>query len=180
MARQSGQDGQPIVRWSRSTAATYQRRSDVLTIGREFAQRWASDSPEARYIIAHEFGHRAGNSTTAELLRAAISWRSAVVLILGSATMSALLALAKRHRRPGGHPVRRGRRHRDPVPAAATRRPALFAADDYATATVGRDGVDVLATMTVPTGFHRHFATHPNEVERLRRQGAEPIPGQRP
>jgi len=63
-------------------------------------------------------------------------------------------------------------------------RPALFAAElpptTYASATVGRDGIDVLATMTVPTRLSRYFATHPSEVDRLQRQHQDPTPDQRP
>jgi len=69
-----------------------------------------------------------------------------------------------------------------PTSAAASRSGARttravrckFAADNYDTATVGRDGVDVLATMTVPTGLNRYFSTHPNEVDRLHRQRTDP------
>lgn len=72
VARQSGQDDEPPCSGPKGTAATYQHCGDVLTIRRGFAQRWAPDSPQTRYIIAHEFKHRAGESTTTELLRAAI------------------------------------------------------------------------------------------------------------
>ena len=63
-------------------------------------------------------------------------------------------------------------RPRDPARARPALFAAKFAADNYDTATVGRDGV--LATMTVPTGLNRYFSTHPNEVDRLHRQRTDP------
>jgi len=55
---------------------------------------------------------------------------------------------------------------------------ASFAADNYATATVGRDGVDVLATVTVPPGS---TATSPPTPTRLTGCTASvPIPTPRP
>lgn len=135
------------MRWSRGTSATYQRRGDVLTIGRSFAHHWPPGPPPAHYLIAHEFGHRAGHSTTGDLLRATLTWRSIAVLIIDSATMSALFELndligglaATLYAITAGIAtlyLLRG-------PAIRQAQPALFAAelaaDDYATATVGRD-----------------------------------------
>jgi len=149
------------------------------------SQRWAPDSPQSRYIIAHEFGHRAGKSTTTELLRAAISWRSTAVLVMGSTTMSALLEIddvtgslaATLYAVAAGiatlstsSAASRSARH-DQFCSPRSSPPTT-----YASATVGRDGVDVLATMTVPTGLSRYFSTHPSEVDRRQRQHQDPTP----
>lgn len=175
----TGQRGQPTVRWSRGGIAAYQRRGDVMTIGRKLAASTAATSPEAHYIVAHEYGHRAvTSSTTPALLRASVSWSSAAGLVAGSVLISAILTLDSvvgvvatwLYAAGAGSAtvyLLRGLAIRRARVVLFT---AEYEADDYATSTVGLAGVNVLAALTVPAGWRGAFTTHPHQDDRLRRQ----------
>lgn len=187
----AGHTDAPRVQWCASSGSTrYTRRTDTIGVDRRFARRWRPTSPEARWLLAHELGHRSHPDTATDARRAALWSRPALtVTVLGSLIGAAAVLVQVRATKPGAiHLVLAATtgifsafavvvatigvlHHVITKRTRAELFAAEFAADDYATALQGADGCRVVAQL--PGGgllMRLSPRTHPPDDERVARQ----------
>lgn len=165
-AHQASQTPVSTVQWTPGITCRYRLRDDRVAIGRGFAQRWHPLSNEARYILAHELGHRAARhdheSRTTTAMRApaplltiatgllgavapltsggiagaSVAVTALVAVLIVALSCTLALALALHRLQPDLHRFE-------------------HEADDYATALTAGAGLDVMTTYRTQRGVDR-------------------------